>query len=43
MSVASLFGSLPSRPGQPYLDSREEVTEAMEEAAEKLGPKAQQS
>ncbi|CAN5628242.1 hypothetical protein BH09CHL1_BH09CHL1_12840 [soil metagenome] len=38
MSVASLFGSLPRRPGQPYLDSREEVTAAMEEAAEKLGP-----
>lgn len=36
MSVASLFGSLPRRPGQPYLDSREEVTAAMEEMAAEI-------
>jgi len=38
-SVDSILGSLPRRPGQPYLDSRAEVEEAMEEAAEELGPR----
>jgi hypothetical protein len=38
-TVDSLLGSLPPRSGQPYLDSRAEVTEAMEEAVEALGPR----
>lgn len=38
-TVESIMGSLPRRPGQRYLDSREEVQYAMEEAAEALGPR----
>jgi bifunctional DNA-binding transcriptional regulator/antitoxin component of YhaV-PrlF toxin-antitoxin module len=43
LTVDTIMGSFPRRADQPYLGSREEVDEAMEEAAEALGPRREPS